>query len=48
MINYNFQINKKKSNRKHVGFFFCNYNSIATKMPLKDLTCMFCLQYLIS
>jgi hypothetical protein len=49
MINYTFQINYKlKSNKNHVGFFFCNYNSIATRVPLKYLTHMLCFQYLIS
>jgi hypothetical protein len=45
MINYKFQINYKiKIKQKNVGMFFCNYNSIVTKVPLKDLAHMLCLQ----
>jgi hypothetical protein len=49
MINYKFQINYKiKLNKKHVGIFFCSYNSITTRVQLKNLTHLFCFQYLIS
>jgi hypothetical protein len=49
MINYKIQINYKiKIKQKNVGIIFYIYNSIATRVPLKDLTHMFCLQYFIS
>jgi hypothetical protein len=50
MIIYKFQINYKiKIKQKACGkFFFCSYNSIAAKVPLKDLTHMLCFQYFIS
>jgi hypothetical protein len=50
MINYTFQINYKiKIKQKACGkFVYCSYNSITTREPLKDLTNMFCFQYLIS
>jgi hypothetical protein len=49
MINYKFQINYKiEIKQKACGICFCNYNSIAIRVPLKDLTHMLCLEYLIS
>jgi hypothetical protein len=49
MIDYKFQINYKiKIKQKNVKNIFCSYNSIAIRVPLKDLTHMFCVQYLIS
>jgi len=49
-MNYKFQINYKiKIKQKACGkVVFNSYNSIATKVTLKDLTHMFYLQYLIS
>jgi hypothetical protein len=45
MIDYKFNLNfKNLIKHKACGkCFFSNYSSIATRVPLKDLTHMFCL-----
>jgi hypothetical protein len=50
MINYKIQINYKiKIKHKAFGkLLFDSCNSIATRVPLKDLTLMLCFQNLIS
>jgi hypothetical protein len=44
IINYKIKIKQKTCG----NYFFGSYNSIATSVPLKDLTHMIGLQYLIS
>ncbi len=48
MINYKLQINYKIQIKHKACGNICSCNSITTRVQLKDLTCMFCLQNLIS